>query len=95
MSSAWRRFEGFKRITAHFDGIVTARERSGTGPELFKVFTMRVYVQVPQQMTGRIKEGLTAELDLPQYPDKTFKDVGRHQHDGAHPARGTPCRQPG
>jgi RND family efflux transporter MFP subunit len=77
--------EGFKRMTAPFDGIVTARETdigalinagSGTGPELFKVadiHKMRVYVQVPQQMTGSIKEGLTAELHLPQYPGKTFK----------------------
>ncbi|HLN09149.1 MAG TPA: efflux RND transporter periplasmic adaptor subunit [Xanthobacteraceae bacterium] len=79
--------EGFKRITAPFDGVVTARETdigalinagSATGPELFKVadiHKMRVYVQVPQQLTGSIKEGLTADLHLPQYPDKIFKAV--------------------
>jgi len=34
---------------------------------------MRVYVQVPQQLTAGIKAGLTANLDLPQYPERTFK----------------------
>jgi RND family efflux transporter MFP subunit len=79
----------FKNITAPFDGIVTARETDigalinagsgtggGSGPELFRVADlskMRVYVQVPQQLSAGIKAGLTAELHLPQYPDKTFK----------------------
>ena len=34
---------------------------------------MRVYVQVPQQLSAGIKPGLSAELRLPQYPDKVFK----------------------
>jgi RND family efflux transporter MFP subunit len=79
----------FKNITVPFDGIVTARETDvgalinagsgtggGNGPELFRVadvHKMRVYVQVPQQLSAGIKAGLTAELHLPQYPDKTFK----------------------
>ena len=77
--------ESFKGITAPFDGVVTARETDigalinaggGNGPELFKVadlHKMRIYVQVPQQLSAGIKAGLTAELHLPQYPDKTFK----------------------
>jgi RND family efflux transporter MFP subunit len=76
--------EGYKKITAPFDGIVTARETdvgalinagSGTGPELFRVadiHQMRIYVQVPQQLSAGIQPGLVAELHLPQYPDKTF-----------------------
>jgi multidrug efflux pump subunit AcrA (membrane-fusion protein) len=59
---------------------IRARAGSGTGggsgPELFKVadiHMMRVYVQVPQQLSAGIKAGLTAELHLPQYPNKTFK----------------------
>jgi RND family efflux transporter MFP subunit len=79
----------FKNITAPFDGVVTARETDigalinagsgtggGNGPELFRVadiHMMRVYVQVPQQLSANIKAGLTAELHLPQYSDKTFK----------------------
>src|SRR3984957_4604162 len=81
--------EGFKRIAAPFDGVVTARETDvsalinagsgtggGNGPELFRVadiHMMRIYVQVPQQLSAGIKAGLTAELKLPQYLDKTFK----------------------
>jgi RND family efflux transporter MFP subunit len=83
--------EGFKRITAPFDGVVTARETDvgalinagsgtggGSGPELFRVadiHMMRIYVQVPQQLSAGIKAGLTANLQLPQYPDKTFKAI--------------------
>ena len=80
--------ENFKKITAPFDGVVTARETDigalinagsgtggGNGPELFRVADLqrvRVYVQVPQQMSAGIRAGLTAELRLPQYPDQTF-----------------------
>jgi RND family efflux transporter MFP subunit len=79
--------EDFKKLVAPFDGIVTARETdigalinagSGTGPELFRVadiHKVRIYVQVPQQLSAGIKPGLTAELTLPQYPDKTFKST--------------------
>jgi RND family efflux transporter MFP subunit len=83
--------EGFKKIVAPFDGVVTARETDigalinagsgtggGNGPELFKVadiHQMRIYVQVPQQLSAGIHPGLTADLSLPQYPDKTFKST--------------------
>jgi len=77
----------FKKISAPFDGVVTARETdigalinagsgTGVGPELFRVadiHKMRIYVQVPQQMSAGIQPGLTTDLRLPQYPDKTFK----------------------
>jgi RND family efflux transporter MFP subunit len=81
-------FEDFKRIVAPFDGIVTARNTDvgalinagsgGNGPQLFRVadvHEMRVFVQVPQEMSARVHDGLTADLALPQYPDKTFKAV--------------------
>jgi RND family efflux transporter MFP subunit len=83
--------EDFKRIVAPFDGIVTARNTDvgalinagsgvggGTGPQLFRVadvHEMRVFVQVPQEMSAGMHSGLTAVLALPQYPDKTFKAV--------------------
>jgi len=81
--------EEFKRITAPFDGVVTARETDigalinagsgtggGNGPELFRVadiHKVRIYVQVPQQLSAGIQPSLIAVLHLPQYPDKTFK----------------------
>jgi RND family efflux transporter MFP subunit len=83
--------EGFKKIVAPFDGVVTARETDigalinagsgtggGNGPELFKVADireMRIYVQVPQQLSAGIRPGLTADLTLPQYSDKTFRST--------------------
>jgi RND family efflux transporter MFP subunit len=83
--------EAFKRIGAPFDGILTQRNTDvgalinagsgvggGNGPQLFRVadvHEMRVFVQVPQEMSANMRAGLTAELSLPQYPDKTFQAV--------------------
>jgi len=81
--------EAFKRILAPFDGIVTQRNTdvgalinagssTSNGPQLFRVadvHEMRVFVQVPQEISANIRNGLTAEMRLPQYPDKTFKAV--------------------
>jgi RND family efflux transporter MFP subunit len=78
--------EGFKRITAPFDGIVTARETDigalinagsggSNGPELFRVadvHEMRVFVPVPQQMSDGLGQGLTATLFLPQFGQRAF-----------------------
>jgi multidrug efflux pump subunit AcrA (membrane-fusion protein) len=36
---------------------------------------MRIYVQVPQQMSAGIQPGMPAELRLPQFPDKTFHAI--------------------
>jgi len=81
--------EAFKRIVAPFDGIVTSRTTdvgalinagsgASAGPQLFRVadvHEMRVFVQVPQEQSSSMRAGLTAEVTLPQYPDKTFKAV--------------------
>ena len=76
--------ESFKRITAPFDGIVTARKTdvgqlidagSGTGPELFTVsdaHQLRVYVSVPQDEAAAIKPGMTATLTVPERPGMKF-----------------------
>ena len=76
--------EGFKRLIAPFDGVVTARKTdigdlinvgANAGPALFAVadiHAMRVYVRVPQAFSARIAVGMTAKLGLPQYPDRTF-----------------------
>ncbi len=86
-----RALEGFRDIVAPFDGVVTARNTDignlitagsgggdGSAPQLFRVadvHRMRVFVQVPQAMSGSIQAGMTAELDLPQYPDRKFEAV--------------------
>jgi RND family efflux transporter MFP subunit len=83
--------ESFKRITVPFDGVVTERNTDigalinagsgvggGSGPVLFRVadvHKMRIFVKVPQKMSAGLQAGMTAELVLPQYPDKTFNAV--------------------
>lgn len=78
--------EGFKRITAPFDGVVTERNAnigalvnagagSNPGSALFKVsdvHLLRVYVRVPQSYSAQIKNGMKASLSLPQYPNRAF-----------------------
>src|SRR6202165_1395585 len=77
--------QSFKQVVAPFDGIVTARETdigalinagsAGNAHELFSVadtHKVRIYVKVPQRLTGNIHRGWTPELPLPQYPGKVF-----------------------
>ncbi len=77
--------ERFKKLTAPFDGVVTARKtdigmliNAGVGPwpALFAVadiHAMRIYVRVPQSLSPQVKPGIKATLTLPQYPDQTFR----------------------
>jgi RND family efflux transporter MFP subunit len=76
--------EDFKKITAPFDGIVTARNTgigaliiagSTAGLELFQVSDLsrvRIYVQVPQAYSANLAAGLKASFDLPQFPGRKF-----------------------
>ena len=77
--------KAFARITAPFDGVVTARNidvgdlvNAGAGGAAQALFTVsniskiRAYVQVPQAASAAIRPGLTASLTLPEYPGKTF-----------------------
>ncbi len=82
--------EGFKRITAPFDGIVTTRNTDigalinagqQSGKELFTVADqskLRLYVSVPQIFMGKLKNGMQASLDVPEHPGLkyTAKFVG-------------------
>ena len=93
--------ESFKRITAPFDGIVTARKTDigalinaggGTGPELFAVSDarrLRLYVNVPQSDAATIKQGLTAKLTVPERPGMTFDAKLVDTDDAITPASGT------
>jgi RND family efflux transporter MFP subunit len=79
-----RAMEGFKRLAAPFDGVVTARNTdigalinagSNAPVPLFKVadmHEMRVYVRVPQAYAAELTPGLHATLAEPQYPGRSF-----------------------
>ncbi len=84
-----RALERYKRLVAPFDGVVTARNTDigalinagsgaggGSAPQLFRVadlHEMRVFVQVPQQISAGIHVGLSADMYVPQYPQRIFK----------------------
>jgi membrane fusion protein, multidrug efflux system len=75
---------GYKKITAPFDGVVTARETDvgalinaggGSGPAMFVISDikkLRVYVNIPQNYVPAIKIGAKAIITMPEYPNRTF-----------------------
>lgn len=79
----------FARITAPFDGVVTAR-RTDIGAlinagasaantaalfDVSKVDRLRLYVHVPQSLSERIYRGMTANLTVPEYAGRSFEGV--------------------
>ena len=82
-----RELEGFKRIVAPVDGVITARNTdigdlidagtgSGAAKELFHIAAtrhLRVYVQVPESYAGDMQVGDTAELMLREHPGQIVK----------------------
>jgi len=79
--------EGFKKLTAPFDGIVTERKidvgalvhsTESDATELFEVadvHKMRIYVDAPQSFAAQLHAGMNAKLMLSQYPGRTFNAV--------------------
>jgi RND family efflux transporter MFP subunit len=75
--------KNFDRVTAPFDGVITARNTdigqliaSGSGPELFRLAQtnpLRVYVRVPQVLAHAIKPGQKAHLIFQDMPGRDFE----------------------
>jgi RND family efflux transporter MFP subunit len=76
--------QGFKKIFAPFEGVITARNTdigaligSGTAAkELFHIAAthrLRVYVNVPQGYSRVARVGLVAEIELKELPGQRFK----------------------
>ena len=81
--SRLQQLQGFSRIYAPFDGVITARNTdigalidSGNGAkELFHVAAtdrMRVFVSVPQVYSQSARTGLDATVTLREFPGRTF-----------------------
>lgn len=77
---------GFTRITAPFDGVVTARNAQlgqlvTTGAPATPLFMvaddrrLRIYVRVPQPYIAQLHVGETAQLTVPEYAGRTFSAV--------------------
>jgi RND family efflux transporter MFP subunit len=77
----------FEKIYAPFDGVITARNtdigdliNSGSGggvkTDLFHIVqpgVLRVYVNVPEEYSQGIKVGMTADLNLTEFPGRKFQ----------------------
>jgi RND family efflux transporter MFP subunit len=92
--------EGFTRIVAPFDGVVTARATdvgalinagSGKGLELFVVSNtekLRLYVNVPQNYVAEISPGTQAQIAVPERPGRTFTATVESTSESVDPASG-------
>jgi RND family efflux transporter MFP subunit len=78
----YKDLQSFQRVTAPFDGIVTARNvdvgaliANGNSVQLFRMAqtnVLRIYVQVPQSYSRSIVPGVEATLTIPEFPHGTF-----------------------
>jgi RND family efflux transporter MFP subunit len=97
--------EGFKRLIAPFDGIVTARETdigalinvgAAGGAQLFVVSEtskLRVYVNVPQNYVPSVPPGTKATISVPEHPDKTYGGTVEASAQAVDPTTGTTLMQ--
>src|SRR5229473_2661881 len=97
--------QGFKRLTAPFDGIVTARETdigalinvgAAGGAQLFVVSatsTLRVYLNVPQNYVPRVPPGTKATISVPEHPGKTYSGTVEASAQAVDPITGTTLMQ--
>ena len=97
--------EGFKRLTAPFDGIVTARETdigalinvgAAGGAELFVVSEtskLRVYVSVPQNYVPSVPSGTKAVIQVPEHPGKNYDGTVEASAQAVTPTTGTTLMQ--
>ncbi len=76
--------EGFRRLVAPFDGVVTSRAIDNgalvtVGNSATPLFTvadqskLRIYVRVPQNYASYITPGMVVNFTVPQYPARVFK----------------------
>jgi RND family efflux transporter MFP subunit len=99
--------EGFKRMVAPFDGIVTARDTdvgalinagSGKGLELFvvsDVHKLRLYVNVPQNYVAQVTSGTQAKVTVPERPGQTFAAIVESSSQSVDPSSGATLVQLG
>src|ERR1700730_12060205 len=97
--------EDFKRLTAPFDGIVTARETdigalinvgAAGGAELFvlsETGKLRVFVNVPQNYVPSVPSGTKATITVPEHPDKTYGGTVEASAQAVNPLSGTTLMQ--
>ena len=97
--------EGFKRLSAPFDGIVTARATdigalinvgAAGGAQLFVVSEtgkLRVYVNVPQNYVPSVPSGTKATISVPEHPGKTYTGTVEASAQAVNASTGTTLMQ--
>jgi RND family efflux transporter MFP subunit len=97
--------EGFKRLIAPFDGIVTARETdigalinvgATGGAELFVISEtskLRVYVNVPQNFVPSVPDGTQSTITVPEHPGKSYSGTVEASAQSVTPSTGTTLMQ--
>src|SRR5882757_5953524 len=97
--------EGFKRLIAPFDGIVTVRATdigalinvgAAGGAQLFVVSEtgkLRVYVNVPQNYVPSVLPGTRATISVPEHPGKTYGGTVEYAAQAVDPTTGTTLMQ--
>jgi RND family efflux transporter MFP subunit len=97
--------EGFKRLIAPFNGMVTARETdvgalinvgANGGAELFVVSAtdkLRVYINVPQNFVPSVPPGTQATITVPEHPGKTYHGTVEASAQAVNPGTGTTLMQ--
>jgi RND family efflux transporter MFP subunit len=97
--------EGFKRLVAPFDGIVTVRATdigalinvgAAGGAQLFVVSEtgkLRVFVNVPQNYVPSVPPGTKATISVPEHPDKTYSGTVEASSQAVNPSSGTTLMQ--
>jgi RND family efflux transporter MFP subunit len=97
--------QGFKRLIAPFDGIVTVRATdigalinvgAAGGAQLFvvsEIGKLRVFVNVPQNYVPSVPPGTKATISVPEYPGKTFSGKVEASSQAVTPSTGTTLMQ--
>jgi RND family efflux transporter MFP subunit len=97
--------EGFKRLTAPFDGIVTARNTDigaligvgvSGGAALFVVSEtaqLRIYLNVPQSYVPSVPPGTTATIRVPEHPGRSYSGTVEASAQSVDPSSGTTLMQ--
>ncbi|HTA43315.1 MAG TPA: efflux RND transporter periplasmic adaptor subunit [Bryobacteraceae bacterium] len=83
--SRLEQMQGFEKIVAPFDGIITERKtdfgdlvnagNAGMGREMFRISqndVVRVFVTVPEEFSSQVKPGTKASLDVISLPNRHF-----------------------
>jgi RND family efflux transporter MFP subunit len=99
--------KAFARITAPFDGTVTARDTdvgalinagsgSASGPQLFVVSDtrkLRVYVNVPQNYVPEVPPGTKGTIRVPEHADRSYAATVEASAQSVNAASGTTLMQ--